>query len=286
MLLYSNVPISYKFSSIIGVYSQYSISLNRILSIIGYSHESFGKKKIKNCIGSINLKDVSFGYDSNLVLKKINLNIKENTLVSIVGESGTGKTTLFSLITKIINPQNGSIYIDDMDISNLSESSIRENITLVTQQPFIFNLSIKENLSIIDDNFAHIKDACKKVGLSEKIEKLKKGYDTIIAEDAADLSGGEKQRLAIARALLSQSKIILLDEITNNLDNKSIKEIIKLLHEIKKEYTIIIITHDRNIMKNTDRIIVLDNGYIVGDDTHQKLIKNNKTYKKIYEGLE
>lgn len=276
---------SSKFSTFINVYSQYSISLNRILSVIGCSHESFGENQIKDCTGKIKLHNVSFSYENEMILKKIKLTIHENTLVSLVGESGVGKSTLFSLITKIINPSSGHIYIDDYDISQLSENSIRKNISLVTQQPFIFNLSIKENLSIIDDNFNHIKEVCKQVGLSEKIEQLENGYDTIIDGDATNLSGGEKQRLAIARALLSDTKIILLDEITNNLDNKSIKDIIKLLHSLKNKYTIIIITHNQNIMKNSDRIIVLDEGHIIGDGTHQELIENNTSYKKIYRGI-
>jgi len=274
---------SQKFSNLIFQYKQFSVSLNRILSVMNCEAESFGQKELKTCVGKIDLKNVTFGYNKNeKTLQNLNISIKENTFTTIVGSSGAGKTTIFSLLTKIIKPDKGNVYLDNIDIEELDEKSIRDNISLVTQQPFLFNLSIKENLSIINEDFSCIKEACAKVGIHKKIIKLEKGYDTILDEDATNLSGGEKQRLAIARAILSNTKIILLDEITNNLDSKNVKAIIKLLKEMKTEYTIIMITHDKNITEEADRIIVLEKGCIVGDGQHQQLIENNKYYQKIY----
>ena len=144
-------------------------------------------------------------------------------------------------------------------------------------------MSIKENLSIIDDNFDNIKRAITFVGLDKKIESLENGYDTILNEDATNFSGGEKQRLAIARVLLTGTKVILLDEITNNLDIKSKKNILKLLKKLKKDYTIIMVTHDLDIIANSDRIIIISDCKIVGDGKHLDLIKTNTYYQKISE---
>lgn len=273
---------SSKFATLMNQYGQFRLSLNRILSIMEYQRESFGNINIENCIGKIELKNVSFNYDDNKVLEQFNLRIKENTFVTIVGKSGVGKTTIFSLITKMLLPDKGNIYLDDININDLSEECIRKNISLVTQQPFLFNLSIKENLSIIDENFENIKSACKMVGLDEKIESLENGYDTILEEDATNLSGGEKQRLAIARAILTKTKVVLLDEITNNLDTESTLAIHNLIESMRHDYTIIMITHNLELSTSADRIIVLDNGNIVGDGTHKELLKENKYYQKLY----
>jgi ABC-type bacteriocin/lantibiotic exporter with double-glycine peptidase domain len=273
---------SSKFATLMNQYGQFSLSLNRILSIMDYQTETFGEKNMDTCLGRIELRNVTFSYDEVTVLNNFNLSIKENTFVSIVGKSGVGKTTIFSLLTKMILPDKGNIYLDDMDINDLSEECIRKNISLVTQQPFLFNLSIKENLSIIDDNFENIKSACKMVDLDKKIESLENGYDTVLEEDATNLSGGEKQRLAIARAILAKTKVILLDEITNNLDTESTNAIHTLIESMRKDYTIIMITHNLEISKSADRIIVLDNGKIVGDGIHKELLKENKHYQKLY----
>lgn len=276
--------ISTKLSSVVNHFKQFSLSVNRVCSVLDYKKEEFGTKSLTNCKGKITFKDVNFSYNKNLVLKNINLEINKNSFVVIAGKNGVGKTTLFSLLTKVLTPIKGNIYIDDIDLSQLSEESIRNNISLVTQQPYLFNFSIKENLDMIDDDMNHIIEACKLVGLHEKIEALSDGYDTILKEDGVNLSGGEKQKIAIARALLAKTKILLLDEITNNLDSNTISSIEKLIEKLKGKYTILLITHHLDMMKLADRIILLDNGSIVGDGDHKTLIKENKFYKEFYKG--
>ena len=274
---------SSKIASFINNYKRYVISLNRIYSLFDYEKESFGNIKISNYSGNITFENVSFSYGKNLILKDLNLNLKGKSFITIIGESGVGKSTILNLISKTIEPDIGNIYLDDYKLSDLTEDSIRSSISLVTQQPYIFNMSIKENLSIIDDNFDNIKRAITFVGLDKKIESLENGYDTILNEDATNFSGGEKQRLAIARVLLTGTKVILLDEITNNLDIKSKKNILKLLKKLKKDYTIIMVTHDLDIIANSDRIIIISDCKIVGDGKHLDLMKTNTYYQKISE---
>lgn len=254
---------SSKITNIINNIEKFNLSVNRVFSILDYNKEQFGNKNIINYNGMITLKNVSFSYDKNDILKNINLEIKSNEFVVIEGDNGAGKTTLFSLITKILSPNKGEIYLDNYNILELTEKSIRENISLVTQQPYIFNLSIKENLSMINDNMDEIKRVCKLVGINKKIDSLEKGYDTVLREDATNLSGGEKQKLAIARALLNKSKVLLLDEITNNLDDESKESIIKLIEKLKGKYTILMITHDSKVKSGADSVFKLTKGKIV-----------------------
>ncbi len=254
---------SNKFATLITYLSQFNLASKRIFSVLDYEIENYGDKKLTNVKGSVTLENVSFGYDNNLILKDVNLKINAKSFVAIVGPSGIGKTTIFNLITKLYTPTAGKIYIDNALLNELDEESIRSNIALVTQQPYIFNLSIKENLSMIDEDFNNIKKVCKLVGLDKKIKSLEKGYDTVIGEDASILSGGEKQRLAIARALLSKTKILLLDEITSSLDSTSSEQIAQVLVKLKNKMTIIMITHDNKMALNADLIYTLKNKKLV-----------------------
>lgn len=273
---------SSKFATLVNQYSQFNLSLNRIFSVFDYQTESFGDRNMENCIGRIELNNVSFRYNEKNVLEDFNLAIKENSFVALIGKSGAGKSTILSLISKIISPCQGTVKLDDIDIEQLNEESIRKHVSLVTQQPFLFNLTIKENLSLVNDNMEQIEAVCHMVGLDEKIKSLPKGYDTKLEEDATNLSGGEKQRLAIARAILANTKILLLDEITNNLDNESIEDIRLSLEKLKGRYTIVLVTHNLDIAKYADRILVIEKGKLVGDGKHQQLIKENKIYKNLY----
>ncbi len=271
-----------RLSTLVNNFGQFDLSFNRIISILDYDRESFGKKKIGKLEGNIEFKNVSFSYDNNNeIISNFNLIINKNSFNTIIGDNGSGKSTLFSLITKMYSLNSGKIFLDNYDINELDEESIRNNIALVTQQPFLFNLSIKENLELIDNNFGNIKRVCKIVGLDKKINSLEKKYDSILNDDATNFSGGEKQRLAIARVLLTNAKILLFDEITNNLDRDAIKSINELIDKLKGKYTIIMITHDIECIKNSDRIIILKKGKIIGDGDHNNLLKNNKFYKKI-----
>lgn len=272
---------SSKVSNVISNMKQFNLSVERIFSILDYQKENYGIQTLKDYHGKISFQDIKFGYENKYIFDNFNLKIDANTFTVIVGKNGAGKSTLFSLLTKVITPESGNIYLDNMALSELTEESIRSNISLVTQQPYLFHFSIKENFNLIDDDFEHIKKVCKEVGIDKKIESLKQGYDTKLMEDGINLSGGEKQKIAIARALLSKTKVLLLDEITNNLDKESTSSIIELITRIKDKYTIVMITHNLEIMKKADRIIILEDGKIVGDGNHKMLKKTNGYYQKI-----
>lgn len=265
-----------------------NLSIERLYEIIDsdkYPKEVFGNKEINNLNGKIEFKNVHFGYDKNEVLKGINLIIKENETIGIVGKSGVGKTTMFNLINKLYNIDQGNILLDDVNINKLTENTIRENISTITQNPYIFNMSIKNNLKIVNPNITdeEIKEKCHLCMLDKYINSLDQKYDTLVGENGVILSGGLKQRLAIARALVKNSKIIMLDEATSSLDNETQDYIHDSIKKIRNDYTILIIAHRLSTVIDCDRILVIDNGKVVGFDTHKNLIKNNKYYQKLYK---
>ena len=185
-----------------------------------------------------------------------------------------------------MNTQNsGEILIDDIPISNLDEETIRSNISFITQNPYLFNMTIRENLKIVNPKAMEsemIKN-CKLCAFHDYVMSLPKGYDTFIGEGGVILSGGLRQRLAIARALMKKSKIILLDEATSSLDNETQDFIKNSIQKISADYTILIIAHRLSTVKDCERLFVIDEGQIVGEGTHEELIKNNKFYKKLYK---
>jgi len=250
-----------------------------------YPKEEFGNLELKNIKGKIEIKNLSFAYDKKKVLENINLIINPNESIGIVGKSGSGKTTLFNLLSKGYDLNEGEILLDNINLNKLTQNSIRDNISMVSQNPYIFNLSIKENLMLLTNNIKmkDIKEACIKANIHDYIESLPNKYDTLIGEGGVNLSGGQKQRLAIARALLKNSKIILFDEATSALDNETQSNIQKSIDEIGNKHTIIIVAHRLSTIKNCDKIIVLDKGKIVGIGKHNELMKKNNTYKKLYK---
>ena len=264
------------------------ISTDRIFEIIEnkkFKKEKFGNKKQTKLSGNIKFKDVRFGYDEKEVIKGINFEIKANEKIAFVGKSGEGKTTLFNLITKLYNKDSGEITFDDYKIEDLTEDSIRNNMSMITQNPYIFNFSIKDNLLLAkeDATMDEIKEACKLARIDEYIESLPDKYETIVGENGVILSGGQKQRLAIARALLMKTEIILFDEATSALDNETQKEIQEAIDNLQGEYTILIIAHRISTIINCDRILLIEDGKVVDCGTHSYLLKNNKTYKKLCE---
>lgn len=269
-------------------YKSFNLSLERLYELIDdskYPKEKFGTKNIQDIDGTIEFKNVSFGYDDNKVLNKVNFKINSCETIGIVGKSGVGKTTITNLINKLYTVSEGKILIDGIDINELSENSIRENISTITQNPYVFNVSIKDNLRIANPNvkLKEIKEKCKLCALDDYINSLPKKYNTLVGENGVILSGGLKQRLAIARAILKKSKILILDEATSSLDNETQDYIHHSIKKIKKDYTIIIIAHRLSTVIDCDKILVVDKGKIVGFDTHDNLIKNNKVYQKLYK---
>ena len=266
----------------------FNISSERVFSIINnkdYKKEEFGIKTLENIEGNFEFKNVSFGYNENLVLKEMNFKIRNGETIGFIGKSGSGKTTIFNLLCKLYNINSGEILIDDNNINELDEKSIRGNITIISQNPYIFNMSIRDNLNLVKSQVTddEIKQACQLACLDDYIDTLPNKYDTVLGEGGVNLSGGQRQRLAIARALIQNTKIILFDEATSALDNETQSKIKKAIDNLKGEYTIIIIAHRLSTIVNCDRIFILDDGKISDMGSHEQLLKNNQYYKKLCE---
>lgn len=266
----------------------FNISSDRVFSIVNnkeFKKEKFGKDEIENIDGNFEFKNVKFGYNENLVLKGLDLKIDSGKTYGIVGKSGSGKTTIFNLLNKLYNISSGSITIDGKDINDLNEKSIRGNITIISQNPYIFNMSIKDNLKLVKQDVTddEIIDACKLACLDDYIEELPDKYNTVVGEGGVNLSGGQRQRLAIARALVQNTRIILFDEATSALDNETQTKIQKAIDNLKGHYTIIIVAHRLSTIVNCDKIFILEDGKISDLGTHKELIKNNKYYQKLCE---
>ena len=268
--------------------NKFNISSERIKELFDnekFATETFGTKHIKKVKGKFEFKSVHFGYKKNEVLKGASFTVNPDETVAFVGKTGSGKTTIFNLLCKMYEVDKGEILIDDVNINELDKNTIRGNITVISQSPYIFNMSIKENLKLVKPNLTNkeMKDALKTACLYDFVESLPDKYDTILGENGITLSGGQKQRLAIARALIQKTEIILFDEATSALDNETQEKITKAINNMKKEYTIMIIAHRLSTIINADKIFFLNNGKIECSGTHEYLLKHSKEYKKLYE---
>ena len=270
-------------------YKDFNLSATRVFEVIDsntFRKEKFGKKHIDNIKGDFEFKNVSFSYDKKQkVLDNISFKIKHNETVSFVGKSGAGKTTIFNLLAKMYDIDDGEILIDGINIKELDCDSIRGNLSIITQNPYIFNMSIRDNLMIVKEGLTEEEmiEACKTAMLDDFIQSLPDKYDTLVGEGGLSLSGGQRQRLAIARALVQKTKIILFDEATSALDNETQKGIQDAINNMKDDYTILIIAHRLSTVINSDKIMMVDNGKIVATGTHEELLKNNKEYKNLYD---
>lgn len=267
---------------------KFVVSSDRIYEVIEnekFEKESFGTISIKKLTGSIKFNNVEFGYDDNRIINKMNFEINPNEKVAFVGKSGAGKTTIFSLITRLYRVNSGEILLDNYNINELDCDSIRNNMSIITQNPYIFNFSIKDNLLLAKENASmkEIRNACKMACIDDFIMSLPNQYDTMVGENGVILSGGQKQRLAIARALLMKTEIILFDEATSALDNETQSEIQNAIANLKGEYTILIVAHRLSTIIDSDRIYVVDNGKIIDSGSHKELLKKCDFYKALYE---
>lgn len=270
-------------------YNKIVVSLQRIDEIINnklYKDEHFGTKVLNNTKGFVSFKDVYFKYrdDSEYTLKGLNLDIEPHKKIAIVGRSGNGKSTIFNLLLRYFDANEGSIYIDDINIKDLTEKSLRDNISIIRQSPFLFNLSIMENFKLVKSNVTldEVRTCCKKAYIDDYIMSLPNKYDTVIGEGGINLSGGQKQRLAIARTLLLDTKIILFDEATSALDNESQEYIKKTIDSLVKTHTIIIVAHRLSTIMDADIIHIIDSGCLVDSGTHDELLSKSDIYKKLY----
>ena len=279
------------FNNISGIRDEFreaSLSAERITEVFDeedYPKEVFGKRTIKNPKGEIKFENITFEYNENVpVLKDFSLTIPANTRVAFVGKSGHGKSTILSLIPKLYEVNKGKILIDGIDIKKLDENCLRDLVTIVPQTPYIYNTTIRENLQFVKPDLTEEEmiSACKVAQIHDFIISKPDGYDSLVGENGVILSGGQKQRIAIARALLKNSKIILLDEATSALDNESQAKIQQALDNLAGTHTIIIVAHRLSTVINADKIVMIENGKIIGEGTHKELLKNCKEYYDLY----
>ena len=266
---------------------KFSISANRVFEVIDnvkFKKEKFGNVEIKKLDGNIIFENVSFGYDKTKIINDMSFEIKPNERIAFVGKSGAGKTTIFNLITRLYKSNKGKILLDGNNINDLTCSTIRDNMSIITQNPYIFNFSIKENLLMAKENatMKEIREACKMACIDDYIMSLPDKYNTMVGENGVILSGGQKQRIAIARALLMKTEIILFDEATSALDNETQSKIQEAINNLKGEYTILIVAHRLSTIIDSDRIFVVEDGKIVDSGSHRELLKKSEIYKNLY----
>lgn len=248
--------------------------------------ENPGAKLLPRVKGEIRLENLSFYYTEEIpILKNINLTIHPGQTVALVGTTGAGKSTIANLVNRFYDPQSGSVFIDGVDIKDVTLTSLRDNISMVLQDTFLFNGTVYENI-IYGWKEAKEEDviqAAKASKAHDFIQDMENGYDTIIGERGIRLSGGQKQRISIARAILRNSPILILDEATSSLDTKTEQEIQTALDEISKERTTFVIAHRLSTIRHADQIIVLDDTQIAEQGTHDELISKNGIYSQLYK---
>ena len=247
--------------------------------------EKATKLEIKNC--DINFNNVNFKYSSTeeKAIKDVSFKIKGGTMCAFVGQSGAGKSTIINLLPRFYDPQEGIIEIDNQNIQKVSLKSLRKNLSLVSQDVVLFDDTIRNNIAYAKTNASDddIKNACKFAAADEFIDKLPKGYNTMIGENGIRLSGGQKQRISIARAILKQSPIILLDEATSSLDAGSEEIVQNAINNLVKNKTTLVIAHRLSTIHNADQIFILKNGKIINSGNHDFLINNCEEYKSLYK---
>lgn len=264
-------------------------SIERIDTLLKAEHEEKGTLKINDFKDSIRFNNVTFTFPANNkpILRDINIEIKKGEVIAIVGKSGVGKTTLVDLIPKFYIPSKGYLTIDGIDIREIDTHSLRDLIAIVSQDIILFNDTVAENIAFgkRDITINEIIDAAKIAFAHEFIEKLPEKYNTIIGERGIRLSGGQRQRIAIARAIIKNPPILILDEATSSLDSVSESLVQKALDKLMKGRTTIVIAHRLSTIRNADRILIIDSGKIVDIGKHEELIEKNSTYRELYRAF-
>ena len=289
--------------------TELSVGKQRMFSLYDenfYPAERFGNNNVETIKGKIEFKKVEYAYSEvkesdndeeftkkrkplehikkEPIFKNLSFVIDPNTTVAFVGKSGSGKSTILSLIAKFMEVDNGKVLIDGKNINDLTKQTLRDNISLINQFPYIFDMTIKENLQLVkkDATDEEIWAVLKRASFDEDVKAMPKGIDTKVGETGVKLSGGQRQRLAIARALLKQTKIILFDESTSSLDNFAQGHIQESIENMKGQHTIVIVAHRLSTIKNVDRIYFLDNGNIVDSGSFDELFNNNEQFQKMF----
>jgi len=243
-----------------------------------------GAKILTSVSRGIEYRNVSFQYDEDRVLKNINLQVKVGEMIAFVGASGGGKTTLVNLLPRFYDVSSGEILIDGRDIRDISQESLRSMIGIVTQQTILFNDTVRNNIAYgkISEPFGEIVKAAEAAYAHRFIQNLPNGYDTVIGEQGVKLSGGERQRLSIARALLKNAPVLILDEATSSLDSESEIEVQKALEYLMQGRTTLVIAHRLSTIRKANRIVVIVNGVVVEEGTHEELLEKDGEYRKLY----
>jgi subfamily B ATP-binding cassette protein MsbA len=233
----------------------------------------------------IHFQNVTFKYDEEIILKDLSLDVKVGEVIALVGMSGAGKTSLVNLLPRFYDVEKGQVLIDGYDIRKITLKSLRDQIGLVTQQTILFNDTVRNNIAYgnLKSTDQEIIEAAKAANAHDFIQRLPKGYNTIIGEQGVKLSGGERQRISIARALLKNAPILILDEATSSLDSDSETEVQKALEEVMKGRTVFVIAHRLSTIRNTHRIVVLSEGQIVEEGSHDQLMALNGEYRRVYD---
>ena len=290
LLLFAMLQPIRKLSNVNVVFQNGIAAAERVFSILDNDDKIVQRKNpihIGDFNSSIKFKEVDFKYagNENMILDNINLEIKKGQTIAIVGKSGAGKTTLSDLIPRFYDPYSGNIFIDNYDVKDYSLKSLRSLIGIVTQNIILFNDSIKNNIAYGSKNAndEELENALISANLYDLVSNLEGGINTIIGENGIKLSGGEKQRLSIARALVKNPQILILDEATASLDSESEKKVHDAIDNVIKDRTVIVIAHRLSTIINADKIIVMDKGRIVEQGNHLELINLDGIYKKLYE---
>jgi len=320
MIVYSNRgslwDLIYGFGNLANSFVDIKVCHARMFSLFDeyeFVTEKFGTRELDHVVGKIEFKDVSYTFkefefqepsneekknlkgnlkykkrqvlvSENKIFDKLSFSINQNTTVAFVGKSGSGKSTILNLMSKMYVVDEGEVLIDNININDFDKKSLRKTISLVNQFPYIFDMTIKENLLLAkgDATDEELFDAIKKASLDEFIATLPKGIDTKVGESGIKLSGGQKQRLAIARALLRNSAIIIFDESTSSLDNFAQEEVKKSIDGLKGKSTIVIVAHRLSTIKNVDKIFFLEGGKIVDEGTFDELFEKNQSFKAMF----
>lgn len=291
----STVSFGWRFGTFLNYFNTITVSSERIFQVMfspEFREEKFGTLNPASFSGNISFQDVSFSYKNDElktkprpVLDGVSMDITAGEKIAIVGKSGSGKTTIFNLLTGLYRQDSGRILIDGTELSLFSANFLRSNISAVSQNPYIFNMSVRENLNLAGNNISTVDmdRACKAACIYDDIMAMPDKYDTQLGEGGVTLSGGQRQRLAIARCLLRKTHIILLDEATSALDNKTQENVIHEIGKLFSDCTVITVAHRLSTIVDSDRILFLSNGKIIAQGSHKTLLGSCEKYRTLYQ---